>query len=413
MSKPACWTCCVLFAQMSLQKQVPFELHPGHPWVWFHSGEPTYSFLVGVTVISVKYNSYVIATSDLWLFILASNLLPSLSIPLPFIYISYVLWLFDLPHTGFQARSRGGRWSWTLKLAQKRSWAGRWSWAVKVGLLSLRVAPQQQCNGHCPCDSAQHCSWNSNSPTARCTSRCEMAWGHRFNNNTSIVLAAVHGLSGLFRVVCVVKPSLSRLLPPLSPSLISNLASVDVKQPGHVWLKLFILYTFSIFRTGTDKQQSWQPRPPRIRGTQPTTMVTRRWAACRRWARWGWAWSATARSLPSAATRWGRAPCCTAVAAVCTRPTPCRECPTSSQWWPSRPTPTDVPRTTGPLPSAPSSSTPSSASSPSCWLVGCFCCWCVSQLTTLASTLWYSYSGFVIIMQHKFFFAFKFVMVMT
>ena len=32
---------------------------------------------------------------------------------------------------------------------------GRWSWAAKVGLLSLRVVPQQQCNGHCPCDSAQ------------------------------------------------------------------------------------------------------------------------------------------------------------------------------------------------------------------------------------------------------------------
>ena len=32
---------------------------------------------------------------------------------------------------------------------------GRWSWVAKVGLLSLRVVPQQQCNGHCPCDSAQ------------------------------------------------------------------------------------------------------------------------------------------------------------------------------------------------------------------------------------------------------------------
>ena len=29
------------------------------------------------------------------------------------------------------------------------------SLAAKVGLLSLRVVPQQQCNGHCPCDSAQ------------------------------------------------------------------------------------------------------------------------------------------------------------------------------------------------------------------------------------------------------------------
>ena len=46
---------------------------------------------------------------------------------------------------------------------------GRWSWAAKVRLLSLRVVPQQQC-----------------------TSRWAMARGHRLN--TSIVLAAVHGL---------------------------------------------------------------------------------------------------------------------------------------------------------------------------------------------------------------------------
>ena len=62
---------------------------------------------------------------------------------------------------GFQARSkdlRGGRWSWTLNLAQKRSWVGRWSWAKKVGLLLLwvvQVVDQQQCNEHCLCDSVQ------------------------------------------------------------------------------------------------------------------------------------------------------------------------------------------------------------------------------------------------------------------
>ena len=55
-----------------------------------------------------------------------------------------------------------------------------------------------------------------------------MARGHRLN--TSIVLAAVHGLSGLFRAVSEVEPSLFRPLPPLSPSLISNLAPVDVTQ---------------------------------------------------------------------------------------------------------------------------------------------------------------------------------------
>ena len=60
---------------------------------------------------------------------------------------------------------------------------------------------------------------------AHCTSRWEMA---------SIVLAAVHGLSGLFRAVSAMEPSLFRPLPQPSPSLISHLASVDVKQHGQV-----------------------------------------------------------------------------------------------------------------------------------------------------------------------------------
>ena len=47
---------------------------------------------------------------------------------------------------------------------------------------------------------------------ARCTSRCAMARGHRLN--TSIVLAAVHGLSGLYRAVSAVEPSLFRPPPP-------------------------------------------------------------------------------------------------------------------------------------------------------------------------------------------------------
>ena len=56
-----------------------------------------------------------------------------------------------------------------------------------------------------------------------------MARGHRLN--TSIVLAAVHGFSCLFRAVFAVEPSLCRPLPTLSPSpLLSHLASVDVKQ---------------------------------------------------------------------------------------------------------------------------------------------------------------------------------------
>ena len=43
------------------------------------SGESLHCFLVGVI------KSYVIATSDLWLFVHASNLLPSLPTPLPYI----------------------------------------------------------------------------------------------------------------------------------------------------------------------------------------------------------------------------------------------------------------------------------------------------------------------------------------
>ena len=39
---------------------------------------------------------------------------------------------------------------------------------------------------------------------AQCTSRWAMARGHRLN--TSLVLAAVHGLSGLFRTVSAVEP---------------------------------------------------------------------------------------------------------------------------------------------------------------------------------------------------------------
>ena len=31
---------------------------------------------------------------------------------------------------GSRQDEKGGRWSWTFKLAQKRSWAGRWSWTL-------------------------------------------------------------------------------------------------------------------------------------------------------------------------------------------------------------------------------------------------------------------------------------------
>ena len=92
---------------------------------------------------------------------------------------------------------REGRWSWTLKFAQRRSGVGRWSWAEQVGPLLLRVVQvvlQQQCNRHCLCDSAHHVEFKAvETAIAQCTSRWAMARGHRLN--TSIVLAAVHGLS--------------------------------------------------------------------------------------------------------------------------------------------------------------------------------------------------------------------------
>ena len=97
---------------------------------------------------------------------------------------------------------------------------------MKAGLLSRRVVPQQQCNGHCLYDSAQARQLKQQLRSAQVAGqgRGDTAF------NTSIVLAAVHGLSGLFRAVSAVGPSLCRPLPALFPSLISILASVDVKQ---------------------------------------------------------------------------------------------------------------------------------------------------------------------------------------
>ena len=134
--------------------------------------------------------------------------------------------------TGFQARSRG-RWSWTLSPEEIMSW--RWSWAAKVGLLSLQAVRQQQCNGDCPCDCP---STAVETAIAQCTSRWAMARGQSLN--TSIVLAAVHGLFGPFsggirgRAFTLSTPPPPPHPPtPPSPSLISHLASVDVKQYGH------------------------------------------------------------------------------------------------------------------------------------------------------------------------------------
>ena len=125
---------------------------------------------------------------------------------------------------------RGGRWSWTLTFAQKRSWVGRWSWAEQVGHLLLWVVQVvRHYSGATDIVLVTLSSTAVERAIAQCTSRWAMARGHRLN--TSIVLAAVHGLSGLFRAVSAVEPANNPgPFPTLSPSLIGHPASVDVKQ---------------------------------------------------------------------------------------------------------------------------------------------------------------------------------------
>ena len=89
---------------------------------------------------------------------------------------------------------------------------------------------------------------------AQCTSRWAMARGHRLNN--SIVLAAVHGLSGLFRAVSAVEPSFSfSFFPPSPPLPIPN------KQPRFcgrkaIWSRHFCLSLRTVF-TGLGPSGMW------------------------------------------------------------------------------------------------------------------------------------------------------------
>ena len=123
---------------------------------------------------------------------------------------------------------RGGRWSWTLKLAQKRSWVGRWSWAEQVGRLLLRavqVVRQQRCNGHCLCDSVQAQQLKQQLRGAQVTGQ--------WLGDTALTLPLFWRRSTVYPVFFGRFPRWSlhcRPLPTLSPSLISHLASVDVKQ---------------------------------------------------------------------------------------------------------------------------------------------------------------------------------------
>ena len=99
---------------------------------------------------------------------------------------------------------RGGRWSWTLTFAQKRSWVGRWSGLSKLDVFCFELSKLFVNSGATDIVLVTLSSTVVETAIAQCTSRWAMARGHRLN--TSIVLAAVHGLSGLFRAVSAVEP---------------------------------------------------------------------------------------------------------------------------------------------------------------------------------------------------------------
>ena len=124
----------------------------------------------------------------------------------------------------------------------KRSSGGRWS-PVSPEIMSREVElgcesrtpfassfPQQQCNGHCPCDSAQARQLKQQLRSALVAGQWRgdtaltlpLFW-RRFT--VSPVLFGRYPRSSLHSFGPYLPPS-----PHLSPSLISHLASVDVKQ---------------------------------------------------------------------------------------------------------------------------------------------------------------------------------------
>ena len=113
-----------------------------------------------------------------------------------------------------------------LHLAQKRSCVGRWSWAAKVGL-SHQVVTQQQCNGHCPCESAQARQMKQQLRSALVAGQ--------WRGDTALTFPLFWRRSTVSPVflgaISAVEPLLFRRPPP-PPflSLISHLASVDIKQ---------------------------------------------------------------------------------------------------------------------------------------------------------------------------------------
>ena len=99
-----------------------------------------------------------------------------------------------------------------LSVQNEPSWVGRWSWAKSIVLdvFCFELSNLFVNSGATDIVLVTLSSTAVERAIAQCTSRWAMARGHRLN--TSIVLAAVHGLSGLFRAVSAVK--LFTLSPP-------------------------------------------------------------------------------------------------------------------------------------------------------------------------------------------------------
>ena len=113
---------------------------------------------------------------------------------------------------------------------QARSRGGRWCWAVKVGPFLLQVVTQQRCNGHCPCDSALALQ-------SKQQLRGTLVAG-QWRGDTALTPPLFwrrSTASSVFRVGarCRALITLSPPSSPMSPSLISIHASVDVKQNGN------------------------------------------------------------------------------------------------------------------------------------------------------------------------------------
>ena len=136
-------------------------------------------------------------------------------------------------------RSRAGRWSWTLSLEEMMNRE------VELGLiLSLHVVPQQQCNGHCPCDSAQERQLKQQLRRAQVAGQ--------WRGDTALTLPLFWRRSTVSPVFFGRYPrsSLHSFVPfsPPSPSLISNLASVGVEQNGLFFLRFSSLNTVQKWR---------------------------------------------------------------------------------------------------------------------------------------------------------------------